>query len=326
MSMKEMCADSGISGVTRCLEELNNSSANMLWFRGHSDFQYMLRPALFRQGKSLGIHFNEKQMLEEFRRRYPEQSHHHKTTYEWLTLMQHYGLPTRLLDWSSNLLVALYFCCQEQPDKDGAVYALNPTYWERDFKFNEFLQMQIEEETRSEFFYRLVNSKECSLDDDTLLNGVPFSQIKKDIFFSTKFYGLSTDSKEPFESLVIQTKLYNTQDMEGNPVDQVFSETIRAFTNIVPFKAPYLNQRLRQQHGVFTLHGGMYISGEEFIKPEPMEEHPYADNSLLKIRIPAQSKEPLLSELHYAGIREATLFPDMEYQAKEIRDQFSSTF
>lgn len=44
----------------------------------------------------------------------------------WLTLMQHYGLPTRLLDWSESPLVALYFALSSQEDKDAAVWALNP--------------------------------------------------------------------------------------------------------------------------------------------------------------------------------------------------------
>lgn len=46
----------------------------------------------------------------------------------WLTLMQHYGLPTRLLDWSRSPLVSLYFtvCDKSRWDKDGCVWMLTP--------------------------------------------------------------------------------------------------------------------------------------------------------------------------------------------------------
>jgi hypothetical protein len=44
---------------------------------------------------------------------------------KWVQLAQHFGLPTRLLDWSENPLVAVYFAC-EYKDRDGLVFVLDP--------------------------------------------------------------------------------------------------------------------------------------------------------------------------------------------------------
>ena len=321
--MREAIADGTISSIT---EILKNSVGDFksTWFRGQPNYNHKLIPSIFRQGNKYGITYDEQRMFEEFKRRYPDHSSNHKTTYEWLTLMQHYGLPTRLVDWSSNLLVGLYFCCASDEELDGSLYVFDPTHMERNYGFNELLEMQIQEKTRSEFFNRIIYKMSGIIDDESLLNGIRIGEIKENLFTRSKFTGLSTGSSENFESLALRTNLPNTVDHDGNPLPYIHQDIKRAFSNIVPFKAPHLNPRIRQQHGFFTFHGGMFIDGEEFIPVEDMEQDHYAENSLLKIKIQSGSKAQLLKELEYVGIREATLFPEMEYQTKEIKRIFSS--
>ncbi len=62
-------------------------------------------------------------MLDQFKvRGMPYLTARPENDWEWLALGQHYGLPTRLLDWTRNPLVALYFACVAEAEKDGAVY------------------------------------------------------------------------------------------------------------------------------------------------------------------------------------------------------------
>ena len=44
----------------------------------------------------------------------------------WVGIAQHYGLPTRFLDWTQSSAIALYFCVSSKENVDGAVYLINP--------------------------------------------------------------------------------------------------------------------------------------------------------------------------------------------------------
>lgn len=322
--MREIEVNGTLSSITTCLNEVATDFQSA-WFRGQPNYGHKLTPSIFRQGSSFGVAYHEQKMFEEFKRRYPDQSNSHKTTYEWLTLMQHYGLPTRLLDWSSNLLVGLYFCCINDTENDGALFMFDPTRMESMYKFNDLLEMQVQEKSRSDFFHRIIYQLDHLLDGSCKLNGIPIQDLRNDVFKRSKFCGLSTGSAASFDSLELKTELPNSQDIHGNPVPYIFSDIKLAFSNIVPFKAPHLNPRIRQQHGYFTFHGGMFIDGDEFIPVGEMEDVMYTGKSLIKLRISKEDKVKLLKELSYAGIKEATLFPEMEYQAREIKMLYSST-
>jgi len=321
--VREVEAEGTLSSITACLNE-EAAGFQTTWFRGQPNYEHKLIPSIFRQGSSFRVAYHEQKMFEEFKRRYPDQSNSHKNTYEWLPLMQHYGLPTRLLDWSSNLLVGLYFCCINDPDNDGSLFIFDPTHMEAMYKFNDFLEMQVQEKSRSDFFNRIIYRLDHILDGTCKLNGISIEELRNDLYKRSQLCGLSTGSTASFDSLELKQDLPNTQGLDGNPVPHVFSDVKRAFSNIVPFKAPHLNPRIRQQHGYFTFHGGMFIDGDEFIPVGEMEHEMYTGNSLIKLKISKEHKVELLKELSYAGIKEATLFPEMEYQAREIKMLYSS--
>jgi len=97
-----------------------------LWWRGHASGGWSLLPSVFRDGRDP---MYESTIAHKFLTSAP--SRHRSCppmsdNFAWLTLMQQYRLPTRLLDWTEAPLTALYFAVTEHPRDDGAVWILSP--------------------------------------------------------------------------------------------------------------------------------------------------------------------------------------------------------
>jgi len=120
----------GIHNLGRYFDVFNSvlGRKDVFWFRGQGDITWRLVPSALRyrneseRSRALGLLSDFKRFVELKLDRLPAPDDELK----WIQLAQHYGLPTRLLDWTRNAAIALYFACLSPADKDGAVYVLNP--------------------------------------------------------------------------------------------------------------------------------------------------------------------------------------------------------
>lgn len=93
-----------------------------LFFRGQSRYFEFIVPSIFR---NICYIKKEEEIIKEAEILYSMEIQKSKNQMDKLALMQHYGLPTRILDITTNALVALYFAVSENNNEDGVIYLFN---------------------------------------------------------------------------------------------------------------------------------------------------------------------------------------------------------
>lgn len=117
-----------VEDAKKCADDGRPDGPPQSWFRGQANARWKLVPKLYRLKQ-----FNENEIRTEFKLRafqlmpegrVPEDDR------EWYFLMQHFGTPTRLLDWTDGALIALYFAVKTQKQfKNSAVWMLDPVWF-----------------------------------------------------------------------------------------------------------------------------------------------------------------------------------------------------
>ena len=112
-----------VDNVSSYLQALKDcSTESCLYFRGHSKTSYRLIPSIMRSEK---LKQNEHLIYQELLVNCPSDFKGFHRHIDYLVKMQHYGLPTRLLDITRNPLVALYFSCCDNSNSIGEVIVIS---------------------------------------------------------------------------------------------------------------------------------------------------------------------------------------------------------
>lgn len=250
-----------------------------LLFRGHSDVRYLLLPTIARGRNTscdVSIFNGERNLVELAKCKYPDIFRDDMKPIELLALLQHHGIPTRLLDVTENALVALYFACCSKPEADGEVFVFLNT----DEHIDNAPIISAIADT-----YRLTRGAQYSLEHF-------FQAAMNQPYFS--------EHRHIFE---ICKEDDHAQRIEGCCSKPLFVH------------APVYTLRQQLQQGRFLLFPNRIIDNylgqgikafDTFINKMPKDH----DCIKQRITIKKDSKQEILRDLELCGISEATLFFD----------------
>ncbi|WP_447637087.1 FRG domain-containing protein [Flavobacterium microcysteis] len=269
------------------LQQINRRKDFELYFRGHSDKNFNLIPSIYRNKLLLE---NEHTLFKEFILRTPSDFLNEKTALEKLVKMQHYGLPTRILDITSNPLVALYFACignnTAKNRKDGQVLTFKIP--RKDIKYYD-------SDTVSIIANLAKRNMKFTIED---IRNLSLKEFNKQDQIAYLLHEIK-EEKSYFQNII------NEGDIE----------------RVVAVKVKQSNNRIIKQSGAFLLFG---INGNKY-NPAQISINWIVNlrQSGIDFDIDANSKDNILDELNVLGINEATLFPELDNQAQYLKKYFS---
>jgi hypothetical protein len=114
-----------LESIKQAKTDLGNPE--VLWYRGHPNSRFYLLASLLRYKNGLA---KERLLFTNFKKFSDRILKRRDSEWETLFQMQHYGVPTRLLDWTETFGIALFFAAtynqSHHPDQDAAIYLLSP--------------------------------------------------------------------------------------------------------------------------------------------------------------------------------------------------------
>lgn len=317
-------------------KEGENQENTTRFFRGHADKDFELIPSIYRNN---GFIKNEDKIIQETLVHRPDYFASNDTLFEKLVKLQHYGYPTRLLDLTSNPLVALYFAVESEShkDKDGEVIILDipnsKIRYESSGLVSVLSAISIRESDFCPKKYHNICEKfareqqilmEINLTNiRNFVNLNPKSTYKDYVEKNMTEQHIERGLKNIFNDTYVKC-LNNAPDivklLNDIRIDRPgFTSSIFPddFYKIVCVQAKLNNPRIERQQGSFLLFG---ISEEGKMKPASINNS--KDIKINRIVVPGKYKEDIRKELEVFGISKRSLFPELADQAEFIKEKY----
>lgn len=282
-----------VSSFIKAIKELRESAdgtSTELYFRGQEVEFWDIEPSIFRNDM-LSI---EHKLMQIPLQKIPMEFKGFDSLFDVMTKYQHYGMCTRLLDLTTNPLVALYFACK--------IHGQEKYETEDD---------PVEQEPYGVVYYTN--------------NYYPSQSVDKEIKIVTALASYDLSKENTIGTVLDKLRMDNLINEETKArwlkkeyVDE-FIKIIQRNYMVVP---TYTNERLQRQNGVFLLASMFSVNIGANVKDGVItkSKNNLRDEFASKyFYIKGENKESILKELDLYNINEATLFPELEHQLNYIR-------
>ena len=251
-------------------------SKNTLVYRGLSYKGYDLMPSLGRLPEERRMNqyvSKEAILIEQAQLRFPHIFCDDPFPVIKLAKLQHYGIPTRLLDVTTNALVALYFACQNSgmyPEEDGMVIVI------------------------SDYMYSAYDAWVNAIADTHFLTRNAVSSVRD---YCSRLSGSHYFSRVKYE------------EQNNNVICERFMKYSRKPLLV---NAGSLTERQKNQHGKFLIFPNRIIGKKNSAKiDDDIEPLKYSSRCIIKkLTIPHKEKAAILDQLRRSGVTEDFLFAD----------------
>lgn len=288
-----------ITSVDEYMREISKLNQNkkdpnaQMFFRGQAVDYWDIRPSIFRD-QMLSVEHN---LMSEPLRQIPNEFNNLGDSFEIMEKYQHYGMCTRLLDITTNPLVALYFSCERYKKEE---------YKDRETKNIEKVAPR-----------GIVYFKEDNMP-------LKYNDLEVRIISRLASYDMNSDRtlEEIVEKLYQDTVI--SMDLKKKWLEEngmfEFIHICQSVCTVLPIMN---NDRLIRQSGAFLLPGKFIVTnrGDNLKNAIIAKAESNLRNEFegMFFYIDDNNKEKIRTELENCNISEANLFPKLEYQLKYIR-------
>lgn len=282
-----------VSSFIKAIKELRESAdgtSTELYFRGQEVEFWDIEPSIFRNDM-LSI---EHKLMQIPLQKIPMEFKGFDSLFDVMTKYQHYGMCTRLLDLTTNPLVALYFACK--------IHGQEKYETEDD---------PVEQEPYGVVYYTN--------------NYYPSQSVDKEVKIVTALASYDLSKENTIGTVLDKLRMDNLIN-EETKVRWLKKEYVGEFIKIIQRNymvvPTYTNERLQRQNGVFLLASMFSVNIGANVKDGVItkSKNNLRDEFASKyFYIKGENKESILKELDLYNINEATLFPELEHQLNYIR-------